>query len=659
MTSPTMVPCPTCGAPGPVDITNCLLCGAARHTSSSVPAPVIIPLDATAMTQPVDGTPVFVPPPVTGEVDEKALPPRTGKTTVNDAGASRESVLEPGTVILGKYRIVRTLGHGGMGTVYLAVDEVTTQQVAVKMLPPGLSREKGIRERFTQEAKALARLDHPSIVPLIGFATEGDSHFLIMKFIEGPTLDDTIEKGGPVEFSRAREIFRSIVDALGYAHQKGVIHRDVKPANVLLTNTGHLFLVDFGIAKGTESVKLTQTGMLMGTPQYMSPEQISGHPVDGRSDLYAAGLILFEMLTGRPPFNGERTYSILKAHVESPVPDPEKLRGALIPNDLLVVVKRLLEKDPADRPADAANTIALLGDSHATRPSFGTSEIPRDAVPPRLTTPPTTSIPDLREDELQSLAPPARGKLYAVLALTLVASIGTGSYVLGRNTAPELPDDVAAMSDDSPAGVAFVLEQAKKKLAEGNAPAAVVLLETLAEGRRHEPDVLLVTVDALVQAKRRTRARATFDDLQSRSDLTEEQRALSKTLELAIIALERSDGDRRRKKDGDAPNVEYRLPYVQLTAVTHGKRTETRLQECWEQVLKDTPDAKGNVKLEVRIKPSGKVVSVRVLNQDVGGPAFARCIERIANSWEFPAFLGQDEIILPEFAFEPPVPSGG
>jgi len=634
----------------------------APNPSSSDP---VIPLESSATTQPVEGAPAFVMPPNTDEVSPRvadATTIRSRKRGADDVSASREGGLEPDTVILGKYRIVRTLGHGGMGSVYLAVDEVTAQQVAVKMLPPGLSREKGIRERFTQEAKALARLDHPSIVPLIGFATEGDSHYLIMKFIEGPTLDDTIEHAGALEFARAREIFRAIVEALGYAHEKGVVHRDVKPANVLLAADGRVFLVDFGISKGTESVKLTQTGMLMGTPQYMSPEQISGHPVDGRSDLYAAGLILYEMLTGKPPFAGERTYSILKQHVESPVPDPEKLRGGLIPNDLLVVVKRLLEKDPNDRPRNAADTISLLGDPSATRPSFGTDEIPRDAIPPRATTPPTASVPDLRPDELQALAPPARGKLYAMLALSLVATIGVGAYVLGRTTAPD--EVVPVVSDDSPAGVAFVVDQAKKRLSEGNAQTAVALLDSLAEGRRSETEILFLIVDATIQAKRRSKARAAFDELTRKTDLTEEQVSRRATLSRALLALERADGDRRRRQANEETVVEYRLPYEQLTAITYGKRTEERVRECFEQqVLKDTPDAKGIMKLVVRIKPNGRVASVKVENQTVGGQPFSRCIERVALSWEFPAFIGQDEIILPEFTFEPtvtpPVAPGG
>jgi serine/threonine protein kinase len=331
-----------------------------------------------------------------------------------------DAKFKTGDLILGHYTVVKQLGRGGMGTVYLARDEVSLQEVAVKVLPAALARERDIRERFVQEARSLASMDHPNIVPLVTFAQEGEDRFLVMKYVPGEALDARIRRLGVMSAEHARKVLRAMLSALGYAHERGVIHRDVKPSNVLiegdLDGNHRVFLVDFGIAKKDDGdrKRLTQTGMLMGTPQYMSPEQIGGHVVDGRSDLYAAGLVLFEMLAGRPPFDGQKTFQVLRAHVEQPVPDVRDARRQAIgdgtlSDDVVAMTYLLLRKDPNDRPADATEAIGLLdgtGSFPPLRPEeiarLGSSSIsgPVPHTPPAFT-PPTTSVPVPSADNAQ------------------------------------------------------------------------------------------------------------------------------------------------------------------------------------------------------------------------------------------------------------------
>jgi serine/threonine-protein kinase len=281
-----------------------------------------------------------------------------------------DRTFHPGDVVVGTYVIERALGQGGMGTVYLAADQVTGQKVAVKVLPASLARERDIRERFVLEARALATLDHPNIVPLVTFAQDGDERFLVMKYVAGESLEAIVEREGVLSPARASAIVRAVCDALDTAHKRNVIHRDIKPTNILIDSSGgaeRVVIVDFGIARTLDGGRrVTETGMLMGTPQYMSPEQIRGGTIDGRADLYACGLVLFEMLAGTPPFDGHRTFDILRAHVDAPVPDVDAVRRDVkadaesVPPSLRRLLHALLEKDPNKRPASARDVVEYL-----------------------------------------------------------------------------------------------------------------------------------------------------------------------------------------------------------------------------------------------------------------------------------------------------------
>ena len=254
-----------------------------------------------------------------------------------------------------QYEVIRRLGRGGMGAVYLAREPFLDREVAVKVLPAELASGDA-RERFLREARTAARLSHPHIVPLHTFGQSGDLLFYVMGYVDGEPLEARLRRVGKLPPDEARRIIDELSDALDYAHRMGVVHRDVKPDNVLLDrHTGRAMLTDFGIAKQrAETRTLTQAGMVVGTPHYMSPEQAAGaNDVDGRSDIYALGVIAYRMLTGQLPFQGDTMQQVLSQHAVA-VPVAPSKTDQTIPLELDRVVMRALAKDPADRWATAA-----------------------------------------------------------------------------------------------------------------------------------------------------------------------------------------------------------------------------------------------------------------------------------------------------------------
>ena len=256
-------------------------------------------------------------------------------------------------VLAGRYTIERELGQGGMATVFLAQDVRLGRAVAIKLLDPALTSTIGV-ERFLREIAITARLNHPHILSLIESGQEGGLVYYVMPHIEGESLRDRLRREPPVSVSGAAWIAREVADALTYAHGRGVIHRDIKPENILLSD-GHAWVADFGIARAIETCAdsvgkaLTVTGLPIGTPAYMSPEQVEGRPdVDGRSDVYSLGCVLFELLVGRPPFLGRSARAVMQQHVATPPPSLAELRPDLSPQ-LTAVVERAISKDPHER----------------------------------------------------------------------------------------------------------------------------------------------------------------------------------------------------------------------------------------------------------------------------------------------------------------------
>jgi len=268
----------------------------------------------------------------------------------------------------GRYRVYRRLATGGMASVYAAKHVQLGRPLVVKVLLAHLARDPEMRERFRREAEAAAQLFHPHICAILDYGELETTVFLVMPYMAGGSLADLIVRAGTVAPAVAASVCAQVATALDYAHRHGVVHRDIKPDNVLFDEDGNALITDFGIATARFHQRLTMTGRAMGTPHYMSPEQAMGKLVDGRSDLYAVGVLLYEMLVGFPPFDGADSYSIGYKHVHEQAAAPEVV-DSRTPAVLSQIAMKCLEKNPADRFArgnDLADAlIAYLSEANA------------------------------------------------------------------------------------------------------------------------------------------------------------------------------------------------------------------------------------------------------------------------------------------------------
>jgi serine/threonine protein kinase len=382
-----------------------------------------------------------------GATARMAAPPE------DEASIVREALKE-------EYDLEKELGRGGMAIVFKARDKQLEREVAIKVLPFSLSFDAEFVERFQREARTAGKLEHPNIIPIYRVGRAGRVIYFVMKFIRGKSLSDVIQTRGALPIPEIRRLLIECVRALGYAHKHGIVHRDIKPDNIMFDELGQAIVTDFGIAKAQSGAKLTGTGMSIGTPHYMSPEQARAQNLDGRSDLYSLGVVAYQCLTGRVPFDGEDSFSIGYKHImeELPVPELETQDQ----RDLFGVVQRMMAKKPDERFQSADELIISLEGGVATSPADmatmqtlaierPTLKAPGAAVPAQPTTPLPRASASMGKPPEAAPAQAASGKPakpkrpprppreeksgsklpLAIAAVLGIALLGVGGYYFG------------------------------------------------------------------------------------------------------------------------------------------------------------------------------------------------------------------------------------
>lgn len=266
---------------------------------------------------------------------------------------------------VGSYKITEKIGEGGMGAVFKGIDVMLDREVAIKMLRPELARQGQLAERFRSEAVTLARLNHPNIATLYSFLRQNDDYFMVMEYVRGETLEQLMRRQGPMNCETAVTLFCHALEGMEHAHAMNIIHRDIKPANMMLTERGSIKVMDFGIARVLGTDRMTRAGHLVGTIEYMPPEQVRGGETDARSDIYSLGILLYEMLTGRVPFTSPSEYELMRSQVEDAPPPPREF-APQTPVEIERSILRALAKNKDDRFQTAGEfRLALLAGNNA------------------------------------------------------------------------------------------------------------------------------------------------------------------------------------------------------------------------------------------------------------------------------------------------------
>ncbi len=400
----------------------------------------------------------------------------------------------------GRYAVIEPVGSGGMADVYRARDELLGREVAVKVLSERFATDRAFVERFKREAQSAANLSHPNIVSLYDYGAEGSTYFIVMEFIDGRSLSDLIAEEGPLLPERAAEIASDVTKALERAHTAGLVHRDIKPSNIMLTSSGQTKVTDFGIVRalgGDAEHTMTQTGMVIGTAAYLSPEQAQGNPVDARSDVYSLGCVLYEMLTGRAPFTGDTPLAIAYKHVRED-PDPPSTANPDVPSALDAITLKALAKNADNRFLSAHEMNEdlqrfLSGQRVQATPVLAGSTAVAPAVSGRTSVMEEVPYP---EEE------PRRAGWYVFVALLILGLFALLAWFLATNVfdqgAPVEVPNVVGMSEEraitelESLGLAADVEEEQSRRPEGE----VIEQDPEAEETAREGDVVTLTVSA-------------------------------------------------------------------------------------------------------------------------------------------------------------------
>jgi serine/threonine protein kinase/tetratricopeptide (TPR) repeat protein len=498
---------------------------------------------------------------------------------------------------VGAYRIVEKLGQGGMATVFKAYHPALDRYVAIKVMHPAFTEDPNFLARFQREARIVAKLDHPHIVPIYDFAEHKDHPYLVMRFVEGKTLKARLRRE-TLDTEQVLRIVRAVGKALTYAHGQGVLHRDIKPSNVLLTPEGGVYLTDFGLARMAEAGESTLSrDMMVGTPQYISPEQAKGvRELDARTDIYSLGVVLYEMLVGQAPFTADTPYAIIHDHIFTPLPLPRELNPDL-PEPLERVLLRALAKDPDDRFQSVEELVNALEETLGpapTPPPPATVVVPQETVvampptppsPPEVTVPPPPSVAPpteavARPAEEQEPRKKKHGWLWAVggvgaLLCLAVAVVGLLVLLQPEDEAPPTPENVAEQ----------LLEEARIAQEAGDPEHA---LELYRQAREVDPYLIPAYLEASEVLVRMGDMDAAIDILMAGIEATDDP-GLHKHLAGVALLTRRLDIAEKEMRwlQQEAPEQAFSHAYAGLFMLAQGEPCEMARPELDSALLLD------------------------------------------------------------------------